>query len=125
MHELSICQGLRHQLDALAEQHAATAITQVTVRIGALSGVESQLLAQAFPIAMAGGPAADAILVCESLPIRVRCSSCGAETGASANKLICGACGDWQTTLLSGDELLLASVEMSKDEPADTQLMNA
>jgi hydrogenase nickel incorporation protein HypA/HybF len=53
-------------------------------------------------------------LVIEKLPIRVRCESCGAETAAEPNKLVCGTCGDWHTRLLSGDEMLLASVELDK-----------
>jgi len=43
----------------------------------------------------------------------VRCESCGAETVAEPNKLVCGTCGDWHTRLLSGEEMLLASVELT------------
>ena len=34
------------------------------------------------------------------------------------NRLICGACGDWHTQLLSGDELILESVELQMPEAA-------
>jgi len=44
--------------------------------------------------------------------VRVRCRGCGAETMATANRLVCGACGDWHTDLLAGDELLLLRVEL-------------
>jgi len=92
------------------------AVTSVKVQIGPLSGVEADLLKQAFPLASAGSVAEAAQLVIEKLSIRVRCESCGAETAAEANKLVCGACGDWHTRLISGDEMLLASVEFVRRE---------
>ncbi|MBI5462730.1 MAG: hydrogenase maturation nickel metallochaperone HypA [Gammaproteobacteria bacterium] len=118
MHELSVCQALVRQLDEIVQRERAIRITQVVVRIGPLSGVEAQLLRQAYPVASAGTPAAHAELILETLPIRVACESCGAETNATANRLICGVCGDYHTRLLSGDELLLAQVELERDELA-------
>ncbi|MHB8622671.1 MAG: hydrogenase maturation nickel metallochaperone HypA/HybF [Sulfuricaulis sp.] len=114
MHELSVCQALIRELEDIARAHQAEAVKSVNLRIGPLSGVEPDLLTQAFPLAAAGTVAACSRLVIESQPIRVHCDRCGAETGAEPNKLICGACGDWHTRLLSGDEMLLASVELTK-----------
>ena len=114
MHELSVCQALLRQVQEIARQHQAVVVTSVKVQIGPLSGVEAELLRQAFPLASAGSVAEFAKLVIEKLPIRVRCESCGAETAAEPNKLVCGTCGDWHTRLLSGDEMLLASVELTK-----------
>ena len=113
MHELSVCQALIRQVQDLAREHRAAAVISVKVQIGPLSGVEPDLLRQAFPLACAGSVAETAQLVIERLPIRVHCESCGAETAAEANKLVCGTCGDWHTRLLSGDEMLLASVELN------------
>lgn len=118
MHELSVCQALVRQLEEIAQREGAARITKVTVRIGPLSGVEPQLLRQAYPIASAGSAAARAELVLETLPIRVLCDSCRAESDATANRLVCGACGDYHTRMLSGDELLLAQVELERAAPA-------
>lgn len=116
MHELSVCQGLLTQVEAIALQHQARGVASITLHVGPLSGVEPDLLQHAFPVARAGTIAAAANLVIERLPIRVRCEQCGAETDAVANRLLCGACGDWHTQLISGDELILASVELVQDE---------
>lgn len=113
MHELSVCQGMLDQVAAIADRHDATAVKSIVVRIGPLSGVVPELLAQAFPLARAGTIAADAELVIEPAAVRVRCETCGAETEASVNRLVCGECGDWHTTLVSGDELILKSVELT------------
>ena len=115
MHELSVCQALVRQLRDIAREQHAIRITRVIVQIGPLSGVEPELLRHAYPIASAGSPAADATLVLEPLPIRVHCENCGADSDASANRLLCGVCGDYRTRLISGDELLLASVELEAD----------
>jgi hydrogenase nickel incorporation protein HypA/HybF len=114
MHELSLCQALLAQVEQVAQDHQAHRVDKVVLRIGPLSGVEPRLLQDAFPIARAGTVAADAELLIEELPLTVRCQSCGAETAAQPNRLICGACGDWHTQLISGDELLLASVELTQ-----------
>ncbi|MFP3873591.1 MAG: hydrogenase maturation nickel metallochaperone HypA [Thiohalophilus sp.] len=119
MHELSICQSMLSQIEAVAMENRATAVHRIKVQIGPLSGVEPQLLQQAFPIAVAGSLAAEAVLEIELLPIRVRCRQCGMESEASANKLICGECGHWQTQLISGDEMLLTSLEL--DRPTEEQ----
>ena len=114
MHELAVCQGLLRQVEAIAREHGADRVTRIVVRIGPLSGVEPDLLAGAFPLAATDTRAARAELVIERLPVRVHCNTCGAETEATPNRLLCGACGDWHTRLIGGDEMLLASVELDR-----------
>jgi hydrogenase nickel incorporation protein HypA/HybF len=119
MHELSICQALLQQLEDIAKRQRAERVLRVVLRIGPLAGVEADLLRAAFPMASAGSIAADADLVIEPLAVRVHCDVCGAASEASPNQLLCGACGSYHTRLLSGDELLLASVEL-ECSPAST-----
>ena len=114
MHELAICQSLIDQVEDIAQERKAQSVIVIVIGIGALSGVESQLLINAYPIASAGTVAEDAELVIEHLPIKVKCTQCGSESEALPNKLICKQCGDWRTTLISGDELMLMSVELDK-----------
>ena len=114
MHELAICQSLMEQVESIAREHKAQSVSSVVIGIGPLSGVEAQLLKNAYPVASAGTIAEHAELIIESLPVRVRCSLCGSESDALANKLICKQCGDWRTTLISGDEMMLMRVELEK-----------
>jgi hydrogenase nickel incorporation protein HypA/HybF len=111
MHELSICQALIEQVENLARENQAFAVRTISLQIGPLSGVEVPLLKHAYPLAAAGTVAEKAELVIESMPVTVRCSSCGAKTDASANRLLCGACGDYHTELVSGDEMILSRLE--------------
>lgn len=112
MHELAVAQALVEQVESVIRQHHAAAATLIRVRIGPLSGVVAELLANAFPLAAAGSRMEHAVLDLVAAPITVRCETCGAQTEAAMNRLVCGACGDWHTRIVSGDELLLESVEL-------------
>jgi len=119
MHELAICQSLMDQVQDIALERNALSVTLIVVGMGPLSGVEAQLLKNAYTVASAGTVAEHAELIIENLPIRVKCSECGCESDALPNKLVCKQCGDWRTTLISGDELMLMSVELERSkEPA-------
>jgi hydrogenase nickel incorporation protein HypA/HybF len=91
-------------------------VERIRLRLGPLSGVEAPLLGNAYAIAAAGTIAEGAVLDIEPAPVRVQCITCGAESEATPNRLLCGACGDWHTRLVSGDEMLLASLELSVPE---------
>jgi hydrogenase nickel incorporation protein HypA/HybF len=106
------------QVTELAEQRSATSVSDIFVSVGPLSGVESVLLQNAFTIAVAGTVAGDAELHIESLPVRVHCKECDAESEVSANRLLCAQCGTWKTRLISGDELLLTRVELEMEKSA-------
>jgi hydrogenase nickel incorporation protein HypA/HybF len=112
VHELAVAQALVEQVDAVINQHQASSASMIRVRIGPLAGVVPELLASAFPLAAAGSRMEHAALEFTHAPIRVHCQTCDAETEATMNRLICGACGDWHTQIISGDELLLESVEL-------------
>ena len=116
MHELAICQALIGEVAAVARSRRATSVSDIYVSIGPLSGVEQPLMRSAFPLAAAGTVANDAALHLTEVPIRVRCTSCGLESDASVNRLVCRHCGDWRTTVLSGDELLLERVVLESTE---------
>lgn len=119
MHELSVCQALIDQVESVAREHRACQINEIFIEIGPLSGVEPPLLEQAFDIASAGTVADGAKLMIRTLPVRVSCRECGAITTALPSRLVCGVCGDWRTQLVSGDELLLASLEFTRDDETE------
>jgi hydrogenase nickel incorporation protein HypA/HybF len=112
------------QVESIAEERDAQSVTSITIGMGPLSGVEVQLLKNAYPIASAGTVAEDAELVIEHLPIKVRCTQCGSESDALPNKLTCKQCGDWRTTLISGDEMMLMSVELETKKTSSLDLMH-
>ena len=123
MHELAICQALMNQVESIAAERNALSVVSIVVGMGPLSGVEIQLLKHAYPVASAGTVAEGAELVIENLPVRIKCTACGSESEALPNKLVCQTCGDWRTTLISGDELMLMRIEL-ETEPGQTDDRN-
>ncbi len=122
MHELAVAQALVEQVEAVIRQHQAAAARLIRVRVGPLAGVVPELLASAFPLAAAGSRVEHAELEFAHAAIKVRCQACGAETEAAMNRLVCGVCGDWHTQVISGDELLLESVELDMTSPSHPPL---
>ena len=127
MHELSICQALIDQVESVARENGAIRVERILLQVGPLAGVEPALLQHAFPLAAAGTLAEHAELAIEPAPVRVSCNDCGAESDATPNRLLCAACGGFRTRLLSGDDLLLARLELTlpdqgPDPGADTGL---
>jgi hydrogenase nickel incorporation protein HypA/HybF len=118
MHELAVCQGLMNQVEQIAQRENAERVTRILLRVGPLSGVEPQLLIDAFSIASAGTVAERARLDIEAQKVRVKCLSCGAESDAQPNRLLCESCGDFRTRLVSGDEMMLMSLELERRENA-------
>jgi len=114
VHELSLCQNLLDQVEDIAKTHQAERVVQIIVRIGPLSGIEAKLLESAFDIASVGTVAEQAELLMETQPIRIFCNVCATESDGSVNDLTCRQCGDYNTRLLSGDELILARVELEE-----------
>jgi hydrogenase nickel incorporation protein HypA/HybF len=116
VHELSLCLNLIDQLNALARKHGAVAVARVEVQVGALCGVEAQLLEDAFTIAKLGTCAEGAELVTQVVVPGVECRACGAESDAVPNDLSCPECGSLETALVRGQALILARVQMVRDD---------
>lgn len=112
MHELSVCMALLEKVEELAEAHGAAEVERISLKVGPLSGVEPSLLRNAFPLAAAGTVAESAVLDVETTGVRVSCETCGAETEVEPSRLICGHCGGFRTRLVSGDEMLLAHLDL-------------
>ncbi len=114
MHELAVCQGLMREVDRVARAAGASQVLSVTVRIGPLAGVEPQLIESAYPLACAGTIAAGSELIVERAALRVRCERCGEQSEVLSSHIVCAHCGHWQVQVLSGEELLLARVELTR-----------
>jgi hydrogenase nickel incorporation protein HypA/HybF len=118
MHELAVCQSILAQAVTIATAHGAGRVTRITLRIGPLAGVEPGLVSAAFPLAAAGTCCEAATLCIETVAVSVECRLCGAASDVRPNRLLCGGCGTWRVNLLTGDEMRIDSLEISKKESA-------
>ena len=118
MHEYSIVQALLGRVEQSARAYNTTAVRRLTVRIGALSGVDSGLLRTAYELCTPGTLCAGAELVIRDVEARWQCPSCERDA-AAGERLACPACGG-VVRLVEGDELVLDSVELEVSEPEAT-----
>ena len=109
MHEYSVVSALVQRVEQEARARRATAVTRLYVRIGALAGVEPELLASAFTLCREG-LLRDASLEIETAEATWACPRCDTALAAGA-VLRCPTCGV-PARLVSGDELLLERIEM-------------
>lgn len=112
MHELSVCSALIGQVEAVVRQQAASKVAKIVLRIGPLSGVEPDLRRQACPLAAAGTVLAHAELVIETADVIVRCCRCDSQSRVTPNRMLCSACGESRTRVISGDEMTLRTIEL-------------
>ena len=109
MHEYSLVRALVDRVEQEARARNATSISRLSVRIGAMSGVEPELFATAFTLCREG------ILADTQLDIRRSeavwaCPRCAASIPAG-DVLRCASC-DAPARMVTGDEILLEQIEM-------------
>ncbi len=109
MHELSICNAIA----STAAKHAeGRTVSQVTVQIGHLRQVVPDTLQFSWEVVSSTTDLKDAELVIEQVPAVVECLACGAHTTLDMPILACDACGGFEVKLLSGEELLVVSIDL-------------
>jgi hydrogenase nickel incorporation protein HypA/HybF len=117
VHELSICQALCETVDREA---AGRRVHRVDVRIGHLRQVVPDSLQFSWEMLTTGTHLEGCELVIEHVAAVVRCASCEAETTLDWPVLACATCEGHDVELVSGDELLIASLDVA-DEPVEQE----
>ncbi len=110
MHEVSLVEALFDQVDRAIGAHPRGAVREVTVRIGALAGVDATLFHTAFDGCRGERGYGAARLAVVDVPASWRCAACGRAI-AAGEALRCAAC-DGDATLAAGGEIILARVEL-------------
>lgn len=122
MHELAIAQAIV----AAAERHAeGRPVTIVRVGVGRLRQVVPEYLDFYFEVAARETLCEGASLEWERIPSLLRCGACGAEwdpappPAPDQPSLIvgfrCPECGSGDHAVVSGDELLVESIDVNED----------
>ncbi|MCH1923744.1 hydrogenase/urease nickel incorporation protein HypA [Shewanella sp. C32] len=115
MHEFSIVSALINQCEELAAENKATGIARVAVKIGALSGVEPQLVKTAFDTFREDGICRGAELEMEIAPLELDCRACGAHSIPDEIAYLCPACQSRDIKVSGGEEMLLMQLELMYD----------
>jgi hydrogenase nickel incorporation protein HypA/HybF len=112
MHELSIAQSV---IEVAARHAAGRRVYRVEVKVGHLRQVVPSALEFAFELASAGTALEGAELVIDEVPAVGRCRRCGAESVMTGFPLCCARCGDPDPEIVTGEELLVDSLELEEN----------
>jgi len=112
MHEYSIVQSLLDLCEQNATANNAAKVFKVVVGIGEMSSVEPTLLKTAFDTFKLDTIASEALMEVQRIPLKGECLDCGCEFVPTISNFLCQKCGSSNTKLISGDELLLLSLEI-------------
>jgi hydrogenase nickel incorporation protein HypA/HybF len=115
MHEFSIVSSLLDLVEADVRKHKAKSATRVVVRIGEMSGVVGELLAEAFHVCKRGTLAEQAELVVETQEVMIRCG-CGYQGPIKNRRFICPVCGIADVDVTAGEDMVLQQLEMEVGE---------
>jgi len=112
MHELSLATALVEQVQRVCDTEQAVAVVSIRLRIGALSGVDRESFAFAFPLVAEDTCAAQAKLIVEEVPAEILCEACDKQTAPGKMFLTCGACGSNRVRIVAGRDFQIVSVEL-------------
>ena len=102
-------------VEEVAQREGAARVSSINLRLGALSSVVAEALQFSFEVAAAGTAAEGARLAVEQVPLVVFCPTCDAESALSSPVFACPRCGNPVSTVVSGKELEVTSVELEDD----------
>lgn len=114
MHELSIAQSIVDTALQQADAHGGRRVLTVGVRVGDTSGVAIDALEFCFEMTTKDTRMEGATLALERVPVRFRCLACSGEFEPVEFRAVCPACGSDLASMIAGDELALAYVELEE-----------
>jgi len=112
MHEYSIVQNLLDQCEENAVANGAKKVTKVVVKIGVMSGVESQLLRTAFDTFKEETMCEEAEFIINIQPVIICCNECDRESVLDKNEFCCPHCSSTSVTVIDGEDMYLMQLEL-------------
>ena len=117
MHEMGIVLHLAKTLDELAEEQHITAIGSVTLQVGEVSGILTDLFEEAWDYFKKRHPILkDSRLILETIPAVTYCTNCEGQYGTVQYGKTCPYCGSGETYLLYGNECMIKEIEAETEE---------
>ncbi len=114
MHEMSIAQALLNLAMEEAQKHHLTRVTRLTVQVGEMAAVIPEVLSFSFSILTPHTLLEGATMEIEVVPIVAQCPHCHILFEVEHLNFRCPDCGVVSDTVLSGQELLLISIDGEK-----------
>jgi hydrogenase nickel incorporation protein HypA/HybF len=118
VHELAIAQNVLEVVLQEASRHGLARVNSIRIQVGALAAVVPDALSFCFEMISQHSVAAGARLDIETIPVVVRCHRCNENFTIEDHIFVCPECREPAIDLVSGRELLVASIEGETDDPS-------
>ena len=105
MHEVSLMKNLLRMVEETRIREGGGLVKVIHLRIGEMSGVNTDALSFAFEVLSEGTAAEGGRLEFEKVSLRARCRECGAEFHPDEFVFRCGSCGSPEIEILAGREM--------------------
>ncbi|MEA3289297.1 MAG: hydrogenase maturation nickel metallochaperone HypA [Campylobacterota bacterium] len=112
MHEYSIVQSLIDSCVQHAISNDAKSVSKVVIKVGVLSGVEPELLREAFETFKEDTVCHNAYFDMNIQKIVIKCNSCKKENELEKHQFLCPDCQSGDIVVLDGEEMFLMQLEM-------------
>ena len=111
MHEMGIVLHLAKTLDEEAKKNNITKIGQVTLQVGEVSGIMTDLFTDCFEYFKVRNPILkDAKLVIETIKAVTHCNDCKNDYETVKFGRECPFCGSYETFLVKGNECIIKEI---------------
>ena len=112
MHEMSIVASILETVLQEAKKHRVNKVTSIKLRVGELRQIIPETLQFCYSIATQGTIADGSEIFIAQEPIVAKCKRCGESFEVENYSFICPDCNLADAEIISGDELILETIEM-------------
>ena len=123
MHEVSLMKNLLRTVEETVRREGGGPVKVIHLRIGEMSGVNTDALSFAFEVLSKGTSAEKGKLVFERVPLRARCKECGTEFHPDEFVFRCSGCGSPEIEIQAGREMevdyILLDDEITGESPGE------
>jgi hydrogenase nickel incorporation protein HypA/HybF len=114
MHEVSIVESLLKIAAREIESHPDARVRSLRVRVGRMRQVIPETMRFCYEVAAAGTRFEGSRLEITAVPVRARCRRCGLTFDVEEMMFLCPECAVADVETLTGNELLLESIELDE-----------
>jgi len=118
MHEMSIVASILETVLQEAEKYHVNKVKLIKLRVGKLRQIIPETLQFCYSIATQGTIADGSEMFIAQTPIVAKCKRCGKSFEVDNYFFICPDCNVADAEVISGDELILETIEMEESLPS-------
>lgn len=110
MHELSIAKNIVEIIKESVDEKELYEVDKVILKIGELSGVVTDSLLFSLQAITSDTQLQNAKFETVNIPFAIKCNTCGEVSNTELGIVKCPLCGDKNTEVISGNELLISEI---------------